>query len=122
MKKLLFPIVAALGLLFTVSSVNAQSAGRLTAWTKPNPGNPLVVTSFSCSQLDGGLLLLDFTVRGQGWFRCVEVCTGNQMRTVCEWVRSGGTDTEYVYVVDAADYLGCFFDLENIHGWGGAAL
>lgn len=98
-------------------TLKAQSAPepKLDALSKANPGNPLRVTAYECLDLGDGTMLLSFTVTGQGYFRCVEVCTGNQLTVVCDWSRSGGQSVSYAYVIQSSNWRGCFFDIVNNH-------
>lgn len=123
MKRLL--LLSLIAIATTVATYNVNAApipdGRIDAFTKTSPAGAPVVDNFACVNLGDGNLLIAFTVTGIGRWDCMEVCTGNQVKFLASGIANYSGEIHYC-VMPAADYVNCYFETYNVHGWAGPEL
>lgn len=117
MKRLIALLAAALCLV-AGNSLNAQvtSNPKLTALTKPNPAQPIHLASCVCTDIGDDQLSIDFELDGIGFWCFYLIDSVDGQTCVIDWTRSGGQPTECTVTVRKSTYVGCFCNLENVHG------
>lgn len=121
MKKLLAAIVLAFGLALSTPTVHAQNAwnpGRISAYTMPNPALPIGITLFDVEPDGNGNVVISFSFTGIGQWQLWEVQPNSLCVFLCDGVASMSGQV-YTVVVPSGNFVDCYIDTFNVHGWGG---